>query len=185
MTSLKGKFKTAYLYVKNIIDDIHLYTNKDELVVKDLIWLLSWVAGIQAVVTKGSTDNQSLSSAYLIFSLSLLMEFCMKIKDKNYLISRIVHTLFCLALIAIFILSAGSLCGAELIKNVGSIMYKLSVGIVVFIGIDWCIAFAEKDITRVDDNQELNDESNKNLEEFRKKLYSGSLGNINGGNNNE
>lgn len=185
MTSLKGKFKTAYLYVKNIIDDIHLYTNKDELVVKDLIWLLSWVAGIQAVVTKGSTDNQSLSSAYLIFSLSLLMEFCMKIKDKKYFISRIIHTLFCFAIIAIFILSAGSLFGAELMKNSGNIMYNLSVGIIVFIGVDWCIAFVENDITRVDNNQELNDESNMNLDAFQKKLYSGSLGNINGGNNNE
>lgn len=55
--------------LKENLDEMHLYINKSEMLIKDTIWAISWIGGICAI--NETTDKQALASAYLVFSLSL------------------------------------------------------------------------------------------------------------------
>ena len=83
--------------------------------------ILSTNLGLSWVFIEGTT----LASAYLIFALSLLMEFGKKIKDKKYYISRVVYSIFCMSVASILLMAFISLVGAKLIteKNHYDIMY--------------------------------------------------------------
>ena len=48
-------------WLKDNLDEMHLYVNKSELLVKDIIWGISWIGGIYAI--SKTTDKQALSSA--------------------------------------------------------------------------------------------------------------------------
>lgn len=49
--------------LKDNLDEMHLYINKSEMLIKDTIWAISWIGGICAI--NKTTDKQALASAYL------------------------------------------------------------------------------------------------------------------------
>lgn len=67
--------------VEKVIKEIHLYKNKVEALIKVLIWIVSWIGGI--LVLLGTENKDVLGSAYLIYTLSLLMEFAPRIYEKK------------------------------------------------------------------------------------------------------
>ncbi len=170
-------------WLKDNFDEMHLYVNKSELLVKDIIWGISWIGGIYAI--SKTTDKQALSSAYLIFSLSLLMEFGMKIKGKKHWFSRVIDGAFCVAIICILLMAITALVGAPLCGNHYNVMFNISIGIMIFMLIDFLVTWIEPDAKQLDVKEK---EEDMKIEDkvgvFEKKLYSGCLGDINKGDDN-
>ena len=170
--------------IREIIDEIHLYTDKTETLIKTIIWSISWIGGIYAIVN--TSDKQALSSAYLVFSLSLLMEFGKKVKEKRHLISLIVDGVFCFFASGILLMSIVSLLGAPLLKNHYEKMYDFSIGIIAFIWGDCLVTRLEPEIepkieSMVNQRDRENDPEKKAKEMrilFEKKMKNGELGNI-------
>lgn len=80
---------------------LHPYVSKEENIVCGCVWLASWIIGIMA---QQNEEPQAIGGAFLIFSLSLMLEFVpMK---KRYFIPNFVHGLFCIMLV---LLLAGSI----------------------------------------------------------------------------
>lgn len=170
-------------WIKNSLDEMHLYVNKSELLIKDIIWAISWIGGIYAI--SKTTDKQALSSAYLIFSLSLLMEFGMKIKGKKYWLSRVIDGAFCFAITCILLMAITSLVGAPICENHYNIMFDISIGIMVFMLLDFLITWIEPDVKQPDTTEKEKEmKTDDKIDMFNKKLYSGCLGDINKGENN-
>ena len=44
-------------WIKDNIDEMHLYIDKTEMLIKDIIWAISWVGGIYAI--NKTTDKQA------------------------------------------------------------------------------------------------------------------------------
>ena len=169
--------------IKVNFDEMHLYANKSELLVKDIIWAISWIGGIYAI--NKTTDMQALASAYLVFSLSLLMEFGGKIKDKKHWGSRIVDGVFCFSIIWILLMAITALVGAPLCENHYNIMFDISEGIMMFILIDFFVTWIGPDVKRTDvKEEEKNLQVDDKVNVFIKKMYSGCLGDINKGDDN-
>lgn len=168
-------------WIKDNLDEMHLYINKSELLIKDIIWAISWIGGIYAI--HKTTDKQALASAYLIFSLSLLMEFGVKIKNKKQWLSRVVDGIFCSSIIGILLMSIAALVGPTLSDRYYKIMFDISVGIMVFMLIDFGIIWIEPDIKQSDDKEDKKDMKidDEIYHIFEEKLFSGCLGNINKG----
>ena len=73
---------------KKIINEIHLYNNKIEMLIKLIILIISWMGGV--LVLKDSKEG--LGSAYFIFTLSLLMEVIPQINKKmNLLVEHFIQ----------------------------------------------------------------------------------------------
>lgn len=172
-------------WMKKNLDEIHLYVNKSELLIKDIIWAISWIGGIYCI--NKTADKQALSSAYLIFSLSLLMEFGMKIKGKKYWLSRVVDGVFCMAIICILLMAVTSLFGGIVCAGHYNIMFKISFGIMVFMLVDFVVTWIEPNVKQENIlKKEENIKTGDKVFLFEEKLYSGALGNIDkGGDNNE
>ena len=167
-------------WIKENLDEIHLYPDKGELLIKDIIWAISWIGGIYTI--HETTDKQSLSSAYLIFSLSLLMEFGGKIKEKQHWISRIIDGIFCLSVVSILLMAIASLFGAAVSPVHYEIMFIISFGIMIFIMIDFWITWIGPAVEPVkamekNENKQLDDETVL----FSEKLLKGHLGDIDKG----
>ena len=162
--------------LKDNLDEMHLYINKSEMLIKDTIWAISWIGGICAI--NKTTDKQALASAYLVFSLSLIMEFGRKIKDKKHWFSRVVDGVFCLAIICILLMATAALMGVQLCGNDDKVMFNISIGIMI----DFFVVWIEPDIKIPDNKEENKDmEIDDKVDLFEKNLYSGCLGDINKG----
>jgi hypothetical protein len=176
-------------WIKENIDEIHLYVDKSELLIKDIIWAISWIGGIYAV--SNTTDKQALSSAYLIFALSLLMEFGLKIKEKKHWFSRVIDGLFCTAIACMLLMAMISLFGAPLFPNHYIIMFGISVGIMIFMLLDFVITWIEpaievKQVDSIKKNKDMQAEDMRKMYEkmYNDKLNKGYLGDINKGDGN-
>lgn len=166
--------------LKDDLDEMHLYINKSEMLIKDTIWAISWIGGICAI--NKTTDKQALASAYLVFSLSLIMEFGRKIKDKKHWFSRVVDGVFCLAIICILLMATATLMGVQLCGNDDKVMFNISIGIMIYMLIDFLVVWIEPDIKIPDKKEENKDmKIDDKVDLFEKNLYSGCLGDINKG----
>jgi len=167
--------------IKKVLREVHLYTNKIEMLIKIIIWGISWIGGI--LVLQSSTDKKSIGSAYLIFALSLLMEFAIKIKDKNDIFSKIIHTIFCCIMIAILFMAFGILLGMEFQQYYYDVMFGLSAIIMIFMFLDFLIFWVGTEYIYIEEIniQQENTKSvhkEKAMELFDNYLYHGTLGNI-------
>lgn len=163
--------------MKKVVSEIHLYSNKYEMLIKVMIWIISWIGGI--VVLLGTKNNDVLASAYFIYSLSLLMEFVPKIEGKTRFWSRFLHTIFCFMMAIICVLSVTILLGATLPQICYSIMFKLTIGIIVYMSLDAFVLWISTDDAKknIDFIQNNSTEQQKII--FEENLYQGNLGNIN------
>lgn len=176
----KIDFSAVKKWIENNIKEVHLYADKRELLVKDIIWGISWIGGIYAI--NGTSDKRALSSAYLIFSLSLLMEFGTKINKKKFWISRIIDGIFCLAIASITLIAMAFLVDAPLDEEHYKIMFNISAGIMLFMLIDFLIAWIQPNDKQIENIQKDTEKKMDNkISLFEQKLYSGCLGNINKG----
>lgn len=163
---------------ENTLNEMHLYTNKMEYLIKLLIWVLSWIGGIYVLRDK----TEGVSSAFFIFSLSLLMEFAPKIKGKRCLFTRITYTVFCFAISAVLVMAALLLLDDNYDPSIHIAMTWISVVVLTLMILDCLILWFSKD---TDNDTTARGENGSqaaqaSVEEFNQRLVSGNLGNING-----
>ena len=169
--------------VKKIIREVHLYTNKMEALIKTVIWIISGIGGILALLD--TQDANALGSAYLIYTLSLLMEFAPKIYGKTESWSRLLHTVFCFVIAIVCVLAISILIGVTLPKGCFTVMLVLICLVIGYMLIDTFLLWLELDqgikiAERASDNKSLAELK------FEKKLIGGNLGSIEKGiENNE
>lgn len=176
--------------IELIINESHLYPDKSQTLIKDIIWAILWIGGILSL-KDADIENRVLSSAYFIFSLSLLMEFFSTIITKKvYVLSKVIHALFCLDIIGMLLISISILiCGLN-DANLNTIMFVLSIIVMVFLFIDFlvfCFYEPSFEFTENDDNidETYSEEEKKKIELLKKNSQNGVLGNSKGVSANE
>lgn len=168
---------------KKIINEVHLYTNKIEALIKTVIWIISWIGGI--LVLLNTTDKHPLGSAYFIYTLSLLMEFVPKIYGKVEPWGRFLHTVFCFTIAIVCILAVAILFGATLPNGFFTLMWGLTCFVIVYMVIDTFLLWMELD-PDVKNMEEENNNEGLIKSKFEEMLIGGNLGNIEKGiENNE
>ncbi len=86
------KVRNLYLYP---------YRSKEENLARGAVWMVSWLTGI---IAQQNANQQATGGAYLIFALSLLLEFLPE--SKEYLLAKIVHGVFYILLLIMLLGSA-------------------------------------------------------------------------------
>lgn len=178
-------------YILEVLDEIHLYTDKIEAMIKGIILGVSWLGGI--VTIKDTADTRALSSAYMIFALSILMEFGLRIKGKKHWLSRVIYVIYLGAMISILLIAIMCLTGTTFRTDHYKIMFELSKWIMIFIGLDIIIVWIGPDVEHKSIwKNKKNDAVSKRLtvesdevKLFNEKLFNGYLGNIDKGDNDE
>lgn len=126
--------------------------------------------------------SDGVSSAYFIFSLSLLMEFSPKIKEKKEeFLSRIIHSVFCFAMVGVVFISVALLLSQEYSPLCHSIMFKVTFFLLVYMGLDCLILWFSKETNDYKDNIPTSTETENgtvNINKFKESLMTGNLGNI-------
>lgn len=157
------------------------------MLIKVMIWIISWIGGI--VVLVGTRNKDVLASAYFIYSLSLLMEFVPKIDGKTRFLSRLLHTIFCFMIVVICVLSVTILLGATLPEVFYELMFKFTIGIIIYMSLDAFVLWvSEDDIEKnihTDFNRSVEQQKEIQKEIFKENLIKGNLGKINIGEKNE
>lgn len=162
---------------EKVLAEIHLYKDKVEALIKVLIWIISWIGGI--LVLLGSENKDVLGSAYLVYTLSLLMEFVPRIHEKTELWSRVIHTILCFKLSAVCALSVSILLGVSLPDAFYSVMFALTVCVIIFMVIDTFILWIKQEKIDISiGNVEIDKKKCNEEQKFQKSLYKGNLGNI-------
>lgn len=174
--------------IKKFCIELLFYSDKRESVVKLTIMLISWALSIAVARHMGKTD--SMGSAYFLFSLSILMEYVEKCLKKTNVLARFVLSLFILFTVINLILGVVLILIPNLPQKLTNLMFFITVGTVIFWGVNILIAFniydndsASMEICKSDGVSVLDSES-KEVELFISKLNNGALGSINGGENN-
>lgn len=170
-----------------ILNEIHLYSNKLEMLIKVGIWIISWIGGIR--VLQEASQKETLGSAYFIFTLSLLMEFAPKIMGKKEFWSKVAHTIFCLSILLTFFMAVGLLLGGAPSDKYYIAMYNQSKFALAYMIIDFLILWlsSEDMITKQDVSQSTKREVLGSCEQvvFEDKLFNGNLGSIDKGERHE
>lgn len=90
-----------------IIHDLYLYPDqsKRDNILRGTVWSISFAVGIfaQVLFVPKALDLRGLCGAYLIFALSLLLEFALESRRK--LLGKIVHGIFVISLFIMFLAS--------------------------------------------------------------------------------
>ena len=163
---------------EGVVEEVHLYTNKMEAGIKVLIWIVSWAGGIFAL--SGIQDKTMLGSAYLFYSLSLLMEFVPRINAKIQFWNKLRHSIFCFLIGVVCVISIMILSGAPLSDYYYQVLSWLARGIIAYMAIDTFILWIKNEnVVRI--NEKIEEEVSDAEMKFEKKLLTGNLGNISEG----
>ena len=147
------------------------YRSKEENIFRLATWMTSWLVGI---VVQQNAGRQALGGAYLIYSVSLLLEFIPE-KRTNPL-AKIVHGLFCLFLVFIFLGAFFMIFGTSCTKNLHWFYRFLAenppffgwvVFIMMLIGIALVLAEAHKFFYNEEAKQQCEDEIRREIERER------------------
>ncbi len=159
--------------IKLIINDMHLYNNKIESLIKTTIWVISWMGGV-LTITK-SCDG--IASAYFLFSLSLLMEFADKIKGEKEYAANVLHAIFCILSALLLVLSFGMLIT---IKISTDFLYAISIILTAYMCVDCVLMWFIPNLSITKTDLDSNGDSGKSneVECFNNNLTEGALGKI-------
>lgn len=167
MTEEKKKF------LEKMIRELYFYPyrSKEENIFRLAVWLVSWLVG---VVVQQNAERRALGGAYLIYSISLLLEFLPERRTK--FIAKAVHGLFCIFLVFMSLGSLFMIFGPSCTKNLYGIYRFLAekppfFGCVVFvmmlIGIGLVLLEPHKFFYDEKVKQQLEDEAIKEIERKR------------------
>lgn len=164
---------------KTVTQEMYLYSNKIESLIKDSIWIISWIGGILAL--QDVADKRTLGGSYFIFSLSLLMEFAPQIKGKSYFRSKLFHTLFCGSILIIMFMAIGLLIGIKGETLYFNIMFALSVAAIGYIVLNLVLLWLGKEYSedmRVTEDNNVISSNSLAVQKFQESLNGGKLGHI-------
>lgn len=164
------------------VRELYLYPHraKGENTLRGIVWMFSWIVGI--VVQRAAT-NQTLGGAYVIYAISLLLEFVPESKERP--LAQFVHGLFCVLLIIMLLGSSILIFGdgpsGEAAKN-GLYLFVANasfyIGWVVFIMMFGGVVLALTEAHKlVYDEESVSQRKNEELQEAERKRF---LENLNG-----
>lgn len=112
------------------IRDIYLYPNrsKAENIVRGLIWCISFAVGVfvPRLITPETIDQRSLHGAYLVYALSVLLEFALEYNESTF--GMIIHGIFIIISFVLFITSTIYIIVPIPVKgSPGYLFYRLTV----------------------------------------------------------
>lgn len=126
MTEKKRKLTAKR--VRNLY--LYPYRSKGENLARGGVWMASWLIGI---IAQQTANQQTLGGAYLIFALSLLLEFLPE--SKEYLLAKIVHGIFYMLLVIMLL--------GSMLLSFGDTQVKKSLPYQLFVthlpGIGWAV----------------------------------------------
>lgn len=163
--------------VEKVLQEVHLYKTRKDMIAKVLYWIVSWLGGIAVLLD--ATETSALGSGYFLYSLALIMEFAFQIDDKTEIWSRILHTVFLFMISIVFLFSVGILLGVSVSASGYVTMKVLTYCIMGYMIIDLILFLI------MDDGRNAREKEEKVMEEipeqqamFEERLYEGSLGRI-------
>lgn len=147
------------------------YRSKEENILRLVVWMASWLVGI---VVQQNTERRALGGAYLIYSISLLLEF---IPEKRTTpIAKVVHGLFCVFLIFIFLGALFMIFGTSCTKKLHGLYRFLAekppffgwvIFVMMFIGIVLVLMEAHRYFYDEEAEQQRKDELRRETERKR------------------
>lgn len=173
-----GKWKTVGNYINNFTHEIIFYPNKTESVIKISIVIASWLGGI--LVLKLEKVTEGIGSAYFLFSLSVLMEFVEKCRNKNNGLARFLLSIFIALALGILGFAFLLILGAPLSPNNINTMFRLSEVITICLLVNLFIAWNTKelDLHNQPTSQSADPQSETERQMFLTNLEGGVLGRI-------
>lgn len=109
---------------------LYPYRSKGENVIRCAAWMASWIVGI---VLQSTLEPKALGGAYLIFAISLMLEFVPE--NKTLLGPKIIHGLFCLLLFGMLIGAITlSFADAPSAGTEPHWLYSFSIGALPYVG---------------------------------------------------
>lgn len=173
---------TMSIYWLKRLKDIHFY-GAVESIIKVPIWWVAWLGGIKSVNESNPNDRIVLGGAFLFFSLALLMEF-VELR-REYLLGRIIHTVFCLVVVIILLGGVNLLFCKNDFVSVGT-LHLLSLGILIYLTLDLILHnfIGTYNINEVIKTPDLHQsfEDKQALEMFNRNATQGNLGSAEEGN---
>lgn len=161
-----------------VFQETVLYDNKLEMAIKSLIWFISWLVGICTMIIAG--QSVSTAGAYLIFGLSLLMEFSKKLTaKKSKFLSRLLSTGFLATMMVEVAMSIGILVGVGFLQDKINLIFNLTIAQVIILTIDCILMLLLPDQLTISDNHPRSeDEKSQLTEEYLQRLQGGNMGDI-------
>lgn len=144
-----------------------------EYLIKLVIWWVSWMGGVAVLFG----ESNGISSTFLVFSLSILMEFAPKIKGKKHIVSRIIHGLFCASELVVFLSSMYFLLENSYNTKWHSIMNGVTLSTLIYMTIDFVLLWVINE-SCIDNVVPPVEDIRPESEIFNKSLQSGALGNL-------
>lgn len=125
------KIERAYTFWNNFYA-LHLYPSKGEAFSKAALITVSFVGGVYAA-------NPLVASCFLLFSLSIVMEYCIKLITSKEIIPKILPFILIILNLIVFFFSS-----ADLFKSATSVSHQPLKNIILFVtlGIIWLDSFA-------------------------------------------
>ena len=167
------------------INEAHLYDSALEAIFKCLGWIASWLGGVYIAY---DSEERFSACAFLIFSISLLMEFAQKRRIIQNPFLRFLRNAFIILPVVIFSLSLSVLFGRPLFEKISIANFIVSIVILAYIICDMLIMLfreyskkPKQPIQPSKNDCQFNDERRK---AFTSSLHVGTLGGIDEGEDN-
>ena len=164
------------------INDVHLYDSLLEAIFKCLGWIASWLGGV--FIAYDSEERIS-ACAFLIFSISLLMEFVLKRRIIQQRVLYFFRNLFILLPMIMISLSLSVLFGRPLFEKISTANFFISFLVLVYIICDTLsMLFSGFSKKPKQPNNNVNMFDNERVKAFTSSLQDGPLGGIDKGEDN-
>ena len=153
--------------------EFRIYPSKSEILLRLIVWGLSWVFGILSLFIKGQIKDSGYS--FFIFTLTVLLEFAPQIYNKQRLFGRVIHVLFWMSMIILLFISAVSIFSQFENKSWYYWMLRLSVLPLLYIIIGFFVLWLDggsEEKPLLEFNQEL-------INKYVLNSKQGALGNVN------
>lgn len=167
-------------YRADIVRGFYLYSyrSKGENILRGVAWVSSWVVGIWLMQ---SLDLNAKGGAYFIYASSMMLEFIPE--NKRYFIPRLMHGLFCLCLITMFLLSlvfsfGGSkiIPGTDIYAFFSSMMHYVEIAIIVMLVVSIILVLIQPHKIFYDEEKEMEDKNEAIRRLFYERLNSSNEG---------
>lgn len=155
--------------------EFHLYTSKSEIMLRLIVWGLSWVFGILSLFIKDKIQDSGYS--FFIFSLTVLLEFAPQIHSKKRLFGRIIHVIFCLSMIFLLFISSISIFTTFKDETWYYLMLVISVLPILYLVIGFLALWLNGD----GEEQPSSDYDQELIKIYMRNSKQGALGNVNKG----
>ena len=158
------------------LSDFHLYDTPIEGLLKGIVWICSWIAGIHST-NKFGTIGAETASAFFIFGCAFLMDYVKSIKSKKNVFNRIIYATLIFALSFVVVVSFAEFVYGSIAYVLYRVMFWCSGAPLLVLISDvflWLVVFEKP----ANVEQVKIETVNKKIELFNNKMMNGNLGDV-------